>query len=78
MSHPNVEELTKYLQPLVGATIEKVEAHVDEDDDFGEAWPRIYVTLPGEKEQRMLEVSRDEEGNGPGFIFGLDIEVPAK
>lgn len=70
MSHPDQEYLAKYLRPLVGATIERVEA-VDEDG-WGEAWPRLWVTLPGEREQRILEISRDEEGNGPGFIFGLD------
>ena len=71
MSHPDAEFLKKYLQPLVGATIEKVEAHVEDDYGFQQAWPRIHVKLPGETETSVLEISQDEEGNGPGFIFGL-------
>lgn len=60
------EWLAGYLRPLIGGEIEEVAA-TDED---GAAWPHIWVRLPtGEK--CHLEISRDEEGNGPGFIFGI-------
>jgi hypothetical protein len=66
--------LKDYLSPLVGCTITGVDALVED----GEAWPRIKVRLPeghliDGTNQIELEVSRDEEGNGPGFLFGLPI-----
>jgi hypothetical protein len=41
-----------------------------EEDDA--AWPQIMVRLPEGGEELSLEISRDHEGNGPGFIGGLD------
>jgi len=51
--------LKKYLKPLVGRKITKVA--VSED-----GFPQIILD-----DGTKLEVSRDEEGNGPGFLFGL-------
>jgi hypothetical protein len=59
-----------YYGALDGAIITKVE--IREDDDFGrtEYWPVFTVILANGFETE-LEISRDEEGNGPGFVFGL-------
>jgi len=77
MSHPDAEFLKKYLQPLVGCKVTKVEVTVEDDEFSGEeAWPVIWVQKPGPKataEVFKLEVSCDEEGNGPGFLFGLPL-----
>lgn len=63
--------LERYLEPLKGATIFGVKIKVED----GEVWPVLVVenlTL-AEGETLELEISRDEEGNGPGFIFGLPV-----
>lgn len=58
----------KYLAPLVGCKIVAVRA--DADEDGLDPWPVILAeTVDGVSYE--LEVSRDEEGNGPGFLFGL-------
>ncbi len=59
--------LTKYLTPLVGAKI----VSVDTTDDGAGLWPVLNV-LTSDGKLLKLEISQDEEGNGPGFIFGLD------
>ena len=57
-----------YYGSLVGATVTKVT--ISDDDDEGNSWPIFAVTLKdGTKVE--LELSQDEEGNGPGFMFGL-------
>lgn len=58
--------LKKYLAPLKGRTIKTV--GVSED-----GFP--FFTLDDGKK---IEVSRDEEGNGPGFLFGLPVPPPVK
>ena len=68
----------KWLQEYYGvlhlARIIKVEVYEDEHD-YGAFWPRFHVILYDEEkgfgEKLVLEISQDEEGNGPGFIFGL-------
>ena len=66
MSHPNAEWLKRYLAPLVNCRVISVEVK----EIGGEAWPVINVVhIDGTDHQ--LTISRDEEGNGPGFIFGL-------
>jgi hypothetical protein len=62
----------KYYAQLIGAKILKVAVLKDEDDDdnFSRGWPTLWVEAADGK-RFQLEVSRDEEGNGPGFIFGL-------
>ena len=57
-----------YYGTLVGATITKVT--VSESDDEGHSWPKFAVTLK-DGTKLELELSQDEEGNGPGFMFGL-------
>ena len=58
-----------YYKPLIGAKI--IDTTIKVEDDFGadQFWPQITVEKDGQ--QFVLEVSRDEEGNGPGFLFGL-------
>lgn len=62
--HRKSEFYKRYYASLKGATVVDV--------DGGAEFPRITVrTKAGET--FVLEVSRDEEGNGPGFIFGLPV-----
>ncbi len=56
----------KYYAALKGATI--VGTRVELQD--GQCWPVIKVRMDNGDELE-LEVSRDSEGNGPGFLFGL-------
>jgi len=55
--------MMKYLKPLEGRTIKKT--GVDKD-----GFP--YFTLD---DGTKIEVSCDEEGNGPGFLFGLHVPI---
>lgn len=56
--------LAAYYAVLKGAVIVDV--------DGGAEFPRLVVkTTQGE--ELIVEVSRDEEGNGPGFLFGLPV-----
>jgi hypothetical protein len=55
-----MNEWTKrYLRPLVGKKITKVDVSND-------GFPQITLD-----DGTLLEISSDEEGNGAGFIFGL-------
>ena len=58
----------KYFRQLVGARILDFKMAVDPDE--GDYWPTFLVKLAS-GEQIEIEISQDEEGNGPGFIFGL-------
>ena len=60
----------KYYEQLVGAKIVKVESVIDDEMGWPEVWTRIHAES-ATGEQIVLEISRDEEGNGPGFLFGL-------
>jgi len=64
--------IREYLKPLVGCTITKVDANVE---DELEVWPAIQVTTKL-GQVFNLEISQDEDGNGPGFIFGLPTPQP--
>lgn len=55
-----------YYGSLIGATATKVEVT---RDDYGDLWTKI--TFEKGEETFEVEVSQDEEGNGPGFLFGL-------
>lgn len=58
----------KYFGQLVGAEILAFKMAVDPDE--GDFWPTFLVKLAS-GERIEIEISQDEEGNGPGFIFGL-------
>jgi len=55
-----------YYGGLVGAKCVGVKS---ETDDEGNCWPKLTFEKDGER--FVTEVSMDEEGNGPGFLFGL-------
>lgn len=57
------------MEELIGFTITGFEVK----DDGEWAWPRFYAQK-GE-ERIIIEVSRDEEGNGPGTLFWGEPEV---
>ena len=67
------EEWTKlYYEMMIGLTCVGVDARTD---DEGNCWPVIIFQLP-EKDgghEVEIEVSCDEEGNRPGFLFGLPV-----
>jgi hypothetical protein len=79
-----------YYGQLVGATVLAVELMPDEDGDSwgaGAFWPKLTVRLAENDLTRALgvvgetvelEISRDEEGNGPGFLFGLAKPEPIR
>ena len=64
MSHPKPEFMVKYLQSLIGCTVEEVKP--SEDGEF----TTIVFRRPN-GEVFNCELSSDEEGNYPGFLFGL-------
>jgi hypothetical protein len=64
---------TNYFSQLVGATITGFELAKD-TDGFDDYWPTFTVRMK-DGSVREIELSQDEEGNGPGWIFGLDVSV---
>jgi hypothetical protein len=62
---------TKYYSALEGATILKYEPMLDEYDNEIE-YPSFVVKF-ADGTIDHIEISMDEEGNGPGFIFGLPV-----
>lgn len=66
MSHPDLGFTNEYMSPLVGTRIVAAGGFLED----GETWPYFDVQLDGGLTYR-IEVSRDTEGNGPGFLFGL-------
>jgi hypothetical protein len=60
---------SEYLTPLIGGEIVEVGTKTERGPHTGH-WPYLKVQTKDGQEVR-LEVSRDEEGNGPGFLFGL-------
>lgn len=62
-----------YYEQLVGATVVGVQAKLHKDELYGEA-PQVWTEIHCEArdgELFTLEISSDEEGNAPGFLFGL-------
>lgn len=60
---------TRYYKQLEGATITKFDGIIG--DENGEGFPAFQVTLAN-GQIIDLEVSRDPEANGGGFLFGLN------
>ena len=77
MGHRKIEDEKQfqkdYYGQLVGFTVTKFEPKVEDMGGYEEVWPRL--TLKKGEQEVEVEVSRDEEGNGPGFLFGLEIKV---
>jgi hypothetical protein len=70
------EFFTKYYRDLVGATILSFDGMQNEDCDFGDGFPSFTVKFK-DGEIGQIQISQDPEGNGGGFIFGLNSEVNA-
>jgi len=67
--------LRGYYGQLIGATVVGIKMNLEEnpypaDPLFAEVWPVIIFEKDGQ--EYRCELSRDEEGNGPGFMFGLN------
>ena len=58
---------------LVGATILSFDGMQD-NDTFGDGFPSFTVKFK-DGEIGQIQISQDPEGNGGGFIFGLNSEV---
>ena len=69
------EFFTKYYGDLVGATILSFDG-MQNDDDLGDGFPSFTVKFK-DGEIGQIQISQDPEGNGGGFIFGLNSEVSA-
>ena len=61
--------LSDYYATLVGAEITRF-SWSEPDPYSGDRWPQFRVQLR-DGSQYDIEISRDPEGNGPGFIHGL-------
>ncbi len=57
-----------YYKGLEGATITKFSGM--HEADFGDGFPAFFVKF-ADGSEGIIEISRDPEGNGGGFIFGL-------
>jgi hypothetical protein len=70
------EYFAKYYGDLVGATILSFDGMQNEDCDFGDGFPSFTVKFKDGK-IGQIQISQDPEGNGGGFVFGLNSEVNA-
>jgi hypothetical protein len=70
-----MEWYDKYFGQLVGGTIMAFKMKVDDSMGYKEYWPTFKVLLPSVGLVE-IELSQDEEGNGPGWLFGLPIPEP--
>jgi hypothetical protein len=60
----------KYYGSLVGATILKFNGMKEDDPEWGnDPFPSFTIRF-ADGHIGEIEVSRDEEGNGGGFLFG--------
>jgi len=67
------EYYAKYYGDLVGATILSFDG-MQNEEDFGDGFPSFTVKFK-DGEIGQIQISQDAEGNGGGFIFGLNTEV---
>jgi hypothetical protein len=61
---------SKYYGSLNGAKIVKF-LGMNTDDDLGDGFPEFEVIFAN-GEVGLISISQDPEGNGGGFIFGLE------
>lgn len=61
-----------YYRNLQGAKI--IKAGIQPPDEEGECWPYFVIQLTN-GQRFKIEVSCDEEGNRPGFLFGIPEHV---
>jgi hypothetical protein len=64
----NTMDMHEYFGQLVGFTITKYYLSDYDPDDF-ESFPRYQMKHERTNEVIDVEVSRDPEGNGGGFLF---------
>lgn len=67
--------LRGYYGQLIGATVVGIKMNIEQDQEYGDplfakVWPIIIFEKDGQ--EYRCEISRDEEGNGPGYMFGLN------
>jgi hypothetical protein len=62
MSHPDPKFMKRYLKPLIGCVVTKIRAR----DGFA-----ALVFQSPDGVEYVCDISSDEEGNAPGFLFGL-------
>ena len=67
--------LRGYYGQLIGATVVGIKMSIEQDQEYGDplfakVWPLIIFEKDGQ--EYRCEISRDEEGNGPGYMFGLN------
>ena len=65
---------SKYYGSLVGAKIISFEG-MNTEDDLGDGFPEFKVRFAN-GEIGLISISQDPEGNGGGFIFGLEVPQP--
>ena len=68
-------DMQRYFAQLVGAKITRFEMVQREYDD--EPFPTYWVKARN-GDRLKLAFSRDEEGNGPGFIFIEEVDAVYK
>ena len=61
---------SKYYGSLVGAKIISFDG-MNTDGDLGDGFP-TFTVLFADGTKDKIEISQDPEGNGGGFIFGLE------
>jgi hypothetical protein len=64
---------TKYYGDLVGSTVLSFDGMQD-DGSGGDGFPSFTVRFK-DGETGQIQISQDPEGNGGGFVFGLNTEV---
>jgi len=77
MNNKMVEQMMtfyeKYYKQLEGATILRFDGmNADEFNPYDHGFPGFLVRL-ADGTHTTIEISRDSEGNGGGFIFGLPV-----
>ena len=65
-------DMDEYYKQLEGYTVEQ--AFLGADDGYGGKFPTLVLARAGYPSIK-IEVSRDEEGNGPGFLFIGDLKT---
>lgn len=76
MANQQQEQEKKFLEDyygqLVGMTVEKVEVTISDEMGYPEVWPAIFFKKGNLRIKS--EISRDPEGNGPGFLFQAPVD----
>jgi hypothetical protein len=71
MSAWKVEFYKRYYKQLEGAKIISFKGMIDDEYSEHSDFPQFSVRLADGKLIK-IEISQDEEGNGGGFIFGMN------